>query len=513
MPCLFLVCFSLILLPPSAFPQSNGQQKFKISGTVVNSVDNQPVRGAMVELFGSTEQKSAMTSADGHFEIDNVAAGSANISAHRPGYDQNQQQKPIKVDENSENISLKLMPLSKISGRLLDAEGEPIEGLLVQCLREQISDGHKHWRPQQAANSDEAGNFLLENLSPGIYLLHTMQKQLYFVRPKSEASRYVYPPTYYPDSLTRNSAQQIVLAPGAETKVDLTLKSTRGNRITLSVVPAGPFVMANIEAEDEGFGGGGQAQVDGAGGLVFPAVPPGNWKIVANGPFRPQNSQNFEPPMHGELEIAVGTADIENLKLPLAKLTDISVTTSGVDQNAQSIVQLVGKNGQSFPLSNSGSPGEVKTELKISGVPPGIYRVVVQSNGGKNCVVSQSSGSQDLLREELVVSAGAQVAPIQIVESATCNQVSVSTGSQEPSTVIVVSENADTAVRNQALISGHAVISGLSDGNYQVFAFDDLTDLEYANPDVMRNFKGESVHLEGGKSVSVQLEVNERHAK
>jgi hypothetical protein len=56
-------------------------------------------------------------------------------------------------------------------------------------------------------------------------------------------------------------------------------------------------------------------------------------------------------------------------------------------------------------------------------------------------------------------------------------------------------------------------IAGLNEGDYRMYAFDDGSNLEYANPDALRQFKNHTIHLEAGQKSSVQLEINERHVQ
>lgn len=50
----------------------------------------------------------------------------------------------------------------------------------------------------------------------------------------------------------------------------------------------------------------------------------------------------------------------------------------------------------------------------------------------------------------------------------------------------------------------------LSAGTYQVFAFANVDGLEYANPEAMRNYSGQSVTLEAGQTKDITVEISER---
>ncbi len=55
-----------------------------------------------------------------------------------------------------------------------------------------------------------------------------------------------------------------------------------------------------------------------------------------------------------------------------------------------------------------------------------------------------------------------------------------------------------------------ATMTGLHEGEYTIYAFDDISDLEYANPEVMRKYKSQTVQVHAGERVAVQAEVNRR---
>lgn len=497
---LLLVCVSLLLRA-----QSDTQQKFTVSGTVVNAMTNEPVRGALVTL-SSNQPKTALSGSDGHFQIDGVTASSGQIMAQRPGFDQqNVRWQQIKIDSNTEGVTVKIMPLSKISGRIVDREGEPIEGVSVQCITQQIMNGRKQWQPRGGASSDEGGNFLIEDLSAGTYILRTQEKQLYFTAPQSEAARYIYPPTYYPDAATRDQAQHIDLVAGQDMKVDIALNSIRGARVTVRTVPPFSNVIASMSQDDDQFPSS-QARAEKSGDLTFPAVAPGNWKMEARGPF--DNRGSNDQPMYGQLEVQVGSTDIDNLKVPMGKMADIPVTVTGA-QNPQVALQLLSRDGNIA----AGSNPEPNGQMLIRSVAPGTYRVIAPFTGNNNCIKSIISGSQDLLRDQLVVSSGSSVPPIQVVESNSCAQLTINTNSKENTWVLVASESGGFEPRLLSGMGSGYTAEGLPEGDYKACAFDDITDLEYTNPEALREFKCQSVHLEAGQKSTTQVEVNARLAK
>jgi hypothetical protein len=488
---LLLVCVSAVL---PLFAQN--QQKFNITGSVVNSATGEPVARALVDVAGL---RSVMTGADGHFEVDGVS-GTVYVTAKRPGFGSDGHAQQVTPDAATEPIVIKLVPKSRISGTVVDEDGNPVEGSVVQCLHQQIVNGRKEWQTVQGGNTDEAGHFQLEDLTPGSYLVHTNEKQLYMVQHQnSEPARYVYPATFYSGAPSREMAQTIDLAPGQDMKVDMSLHALRAARVSFVTVPRVANMIGTITAGDD-FSIVRGSQREPSGEMTFGAVPPGSWKIVVR--------EGRQEGLYGELAIEVASADLNNLKVPVNKLPDIPVLVSGAT-SPQVIVQLLLKGGQQvMHLSNADPNGQII----IRAVTPGTYRVVVQQYAAHACVTGITSGSVDLMREALVVSAGSSVPPIQVVDSSNCATLSVSANTEAYLIITSNLEGFNTQFPFRTNAQG-TTIPDLAPGEYKIYAFDDVQDLEYANPEVMRNYKGQTVELEAGQKASVQLEVNQRASK
>jgi len=495
-----LVCVSVFLPWSALYAQAQDQQKFQLSGSVVNAATGEPVHGALVQFQGKVSQ-SVMAGQDGHFEINGIPAGAGLLFVQRPGFAPNDPRN-VSVTSAASSLVVKLSPLAKISGRVLDRDGDPIDGINVQCLQQTIEAGRKQWQQGNRANTDETGRFLLDDLLPGRYILYTPQTSLYpATKPKSEASRYLYNETFYPDAQTRESAQTLELAPGADMKIDMTLHSIRGARIGFTTVPPYQFVSASLTNGDSQVGASFARPDPETGVLWISGVPPGSWKLTVRGPFQNGKNNYGNPTPYGELPLEVGSADLDGLKVLLNKLPDIPVQVTGIANSNVSILLVSATRTFASETDATGA-------LKISSVQPETYRVLVQPDDF--CLASVTSGSQNLLREELVVSPGSAVPPIQISKGDNCPQLTVTFNRKGPAVGIITSTSKGFQPRLFGVSEqGHTFI-GLPPGEYNVYAFDDVNELEYANPDALRNFKSQTVSLEAGQKASAQLEVNDR---
>jgi hypothetical protein len=216
------------------------------------------------------------------------------------------------------------------------------------------------------------------------------------------------------------------------------------------------------------------------------------------------NGDTVGPQFYGELPIEVGNADINNLHLPIGTLPDIPILLADAEKSGL-FVQLADDNGQA-----NGAIQEPNKRFDFRSVRPGSYRVQVQPRD--TCIASMMSGSVDMLQEKLVVSAGSSSPPIQITRGDNCPTLTVTAKTQGTGSVIVTSDSKTfEPIIFGASAQGYTMT--LHQGEYKVYGLDDITNLEYANPEAMRNFKSQTVSLEAGQKLSVQVDIEERHSK
>jgi hypothetical protein len=157
----------LIALPLAA--QTGGEKPARVEGVVTNSVTGDPVPRAHVALDGLTgnqhSQHGTMSSADGKFSLDGLAPGSWWAAAERIGFvtsnAEDRTRFTLGAGDNKTGIEIKLTPTGAITGRVTDADGEPVEFASVEA---QGGNGAIASRP-----TDERGQFRLGGLAPGRY--------------------------------------------------------------------------------------------------------------------------------------------------------------------------------------------------------------------------------------------------------------------------------------------------------------------------------------------------------
>jgi hypothetical protein len=162
------------------------------------------------------------------------------------------------------------------------------------------------------------------------------------------------------------------------------------------------------------------------------------------------------------------------------------------------------------PSANLHEGSQADAPIQFQRVVPGRYELI-STVFSPYYIESARCGDAELLDEPLVVSSGSAPPPIQISlrdDTATLSIISVEDGKPVPSYLLLVP--ARGAASEFGLTSNAA--PPVAPGSYKVYAFDTLADLEYANPEAMRQYAGsaQEVTVEANGSATVTVEVTHR---
>src|SRR5260370_24199058 len=258
---LFLLAVSPSAVPSSAFPQSlvpSAQDKYSLTGTVVNSVTGEPVRGALVQIYANG-QSSRLTGPDGKFQFDGLFAGQPPITVRKPGFfseEELENRSPLftrrlaSIGPNSSPELLKLVPEGIIYGRITGDDGEPIENLPVQLLVLHMENGRKVWQDRSGATTDEDGAFRIGELQPGAYYLSAGPSwdPVTIATRSSRPGTLGIPVVYYPAASDISSASPISIVPGKRIEINLALFPQPCYRVTGKITGYGPGQFAHVQA-------------------------------------------------------------------------------------------------------------------------------------------------------------------------------------------------------------------------------------------------------------------------
>jgi len=169
-----------------ALGAASGQDTGKmgsIEGRVVNSATGEGIRRAEVVMRGSAgarrgvpaEQttRAVSTDAEGKFKFDGVEAGNYFLIVQKQGFVAERRAgyagRGIRVTPGQDvgGLEYMLQPQAVITGRVVDDEGEPVEGTAVIVMQRRFMNGKRRWMQSNGGSTNDLGEFRIFNLPPG----------------------------------------------------------------------------------------------------------------------------------------------------------------------------------------------------------------------------------------------------------------------------------------------------------------------------------------------------------
>ena len=526
-----------------------------ITGRVVNSVTGAPVKRAEVNIVvdGRTDLRgTAPTDADGRFVCRLLPAGRYHVGALKTGYAFMEfgatraymagQVIVLAAGEQKTGIVIQLPQLAVMTGTVRDVDGEPAPSVAVQALRHEFQRGKAVWTQAGWASTDSDGRYRMFHMMPGKYLLTakkydqpppppTPQEQ------DSGAGRLAYATTYCPGTLDRQQAKTVVLGPG-ETVDNINIPLMQSRPIVLDVQadlpgpvpeppgyepavedgnadvgkpatsPQVPFVQLSLVEKNSNmpngsqFGGGFPV----GGRSVFNDLQPGRYVLSGQVTLDGRLYAARE-----ELDLSGGSA---NVMLRFAPAVDIAghVRMEGAPASvAGGRVFLVAGDFSNRQGAEAQVQGDGSYVLK--NVPPGVWDIGVEPIPKGGYLKSMMLGDVDVLRADMNVTAETK-APLEIVVS--------TAGAQLRGTVqggfaraVLAAPQGDLAwalsFYGLAAVDekGAFEMKNMSPGEYRVYAFEDLAQNAWFDPEFLKPYaeRGTPIELKPGAKAEVTVQA------
>jgi len=501
--------------------KSNGAGQYKLSGTVVDALTGAPIRRALVQLAGMQSQ-AVLTDEGGKFRFENLAQGQGMVYAHKPGYTDSSRESPTRVTIGGDTspLVLKLDPESAIAVKVTGADGEGVEGLPVRVLMSQVQEGRRYWNMQGGGQTDEQGEYRAGNLRPGKYYLSVGPsfRPVGHVGDGAQGSDVGYPRVFYPNAGELEGAVLVEVNPGRRARLELALSTVPVYRISGAVVGGTPGQacyprLIDSSGEDIPI----SVRVNPVTGVFRSGeVPAGFYTLVADCVVDGETSFAGRMPLHVDSNLA-------NVTLSVAAMASIPVdfrTNGGADANENSPASAViltkkqrnGRRGAAW--AELEGEGDDK-RMVVKRVEPGSYSVDIRPNPGWY-VESALYGFVDVLTEDLTVPEGGTTEAIEVTlrnDGARLSGNIRGKGAAGASgIVLLVSSRAPRLVRMTRIVNGAFNIGDLAPGSYRAIAIDQAEDLEYRNPDALRDYltKAQDVTLGPKQESRVDLELVQR---
>lgn len=208
---------------------------------MVDSVTRAPVPKARVSLGGKGFSRAASADEDGKFRIDNLEPGSWRVDyVEARGYLYQPHiaaEFTVAEEQHVTGIVLELTPLGAIAGKIVDEDGDPIEGAQVAVMQYTYGNGARSLHTVDGAVTDDRGAYRVFRLKPGRYFVNAwlppgqmqygaLRKDWLPANRHRNMAETGYLPVFYPNGPDPAQATPLRLAPGGELGgIDFRLRS------------------------------------------------------------------------------------------------------------------------------------------------------------------------------------------------------------------------------------------------------------------------------------------------
>ena len=291
---------------------------------------------AQVRLVLSTDlAQSRVERADrnGRFEFVDLPPGRFEIYAAKTGYasgnpaDAFRQSNVLRPSgpsitlsegEIRDNVDVTLTRWSSVSGRLVDENGDALQGAQVQLLQVWYENGRRRLVPAASSSrlTDDLGRYRIHSVPPGQYVVSATASDV------GSAELPGYARTYYPGTSASSNAQFVAVGVGQDVPgIDFALSRTPTARIAGKLIDAAGepttggrlvLVAARTSASGASIPVGARILPDGT--FEFANVTPGQYVIQADrGRKNPSTEGEF-----ASLPVAVGDGDVVGLVVQMS---------------------------------------------------------------------------------------------------------------------------------------------------------------------------------------------------
>jgi len=324
-----------------------------ISGRVVTE-DGQPIPHAKVSIIGVgggvrkalPGRLEIVADEHGNFTADKLDPASYSIRATAPGYVVLPDEKvtgqfgtsTTKYARVGDVVTVRMLRGGVITGRVVNASGEPVIGITVEASRVRDENG-KRVTEQTNLNemglgrqTDDRGVYRIYGLAPGAYLVSVSAGSMGFsIKPTPFAGR---GKIFYP-SATRDTAVEITVRSGEEASgIDIRYRVERGAALSGKVTGAvsvgqqslaATSVALTIAGTDTLIGTTVVLPVGDNTGYSFYGLPNGEYEVTAT---RPDISASGNTMISEPRRVTIAGRDLTGIDLALLPTAAISGTIS-----------------------------------------------------------------------------------------------------------------------------------------------------------------------------------------
>ena len=401
-----------------------------VEGTVIDATTKAPVRKARVTLANAADGKKpalmAITDEMGRFRFADLEAGRYRLIAEKSGYLEGAYgaNRPaaegsiLKVSsgEKMPDLTLRLFAAGRISGRVLDTDGDPVADGAVGIFMRARGNGKTLNENKDTATTDRAGEYHFDGLTPGIYYVsasgegsaHQSQPPA-TVDSSGKVTKMRDLQTFYPSTPSLDEAQGVRVESGQE-QAGIDIRVQSGRLLSLKGRIAGGNAAASKYFLSANANGGWMtfetAKILPNGEFVFTDLAPGlhHLTLASNGGSGSQ--------VIGDAEVTLTDQDVTGVVIAPFKPAELRVRVVMEGEEDKPLTA-----GSVFVMPARGPEGDGhgfsswqsrNGTFEFSGVAPGKYRIWF-SGAGKTYLKVVQAGGRTLDSQALDVPEGGQM--------------------------------------------------------------------------------------------------------
>jgi len=248
-------------------------------------------------------------------------------------------------------------------------------------------------------------------------------------------------------------------------------------------------------------------------------VTPGTYLLTAS---VQDNGQDPRNQVEAFADVTVEDADIAGLRLEPAEHGMDGTVRWDADTADASPVPGPGPRTVFISVASSrfgnGAPVDAEGKFHVGNLMPTSYRIAAQISDQKWCVRSILAGGRDV-RDGLTIPIEGAPPPVEVSLTKSCGSI---TGTVAPSSELPPNVSAylfrkagdDLVMEKQVFIAArpgdtpHFTMQGITPGDYILYAWPNDAQIEYSNPEYMRQFEsyGQPVTVAADEKASVTID-------
>lgn len=482
-------------------------------GSVVNAITGEPVPRARVTALPT--QLSTVADDAGRWSLSNLTCGRGQITAARPGFltggirtPENAAAPALILQQGSpaHDLTIKLTPQAVVTGKVTDEQGDPVPGAQIIALSSIVIGGKRTVQSAQSVVTNDLGEYRLAGLKAG-RLIFCAQTPM---APPGETT--TAQDACFPAEPEGGAVSGMAVFAGAETHVDFVLREVHAVHVRGTVSGMPPSRGAALTLRYRGSLSQAYvarpAQVDPLGRFEIRGVPPGSYMLAVD-------YWDSGHRLMAHVPVDVGNVDVDGVAVRLEP--GLTVTGKVRVESSSGAARLPAYWGMhlvpsepnlsngSVEWSRDGSTFTVTDvapgNYSITGTPPAPLYLKRAMIGGRDFAWDVIAIAQPGLELDVVLGDDGGVIE-GAVENAEGKPPSTGAG-------ITVLQNGRLAGLSSSGADGHFRVPNLAPGDYRIYAWDNLSEAEYADEEWMRlhGGYGQNATVASGQTATVNLTV------